>query len=196
MEKTSVRRPTAPRTMLLTLALVVAGVLSLPTVQGQVAPSATETPYPAGTKAGGGSVLPSSTVPAGQTQASGRPCIAFSPQSDSPTNMFAREPLQSAVMLSGDFDFYEGRHDGCWNVHVISLPIKNAKGKEMGYAISHTVTDPHDVEVGHALTFGPDRDSFVQAMRKATADAIRNIRLTLPAQKPSDGSDTAIGARQ
>jgi len=99
-------------------------------------------------------------------------------------------------MVSGDFDFYADRHDGCWNVHVISLPIKNAKGKEMGYAISHTVTDPHDVEVGHALTFGPDRDSFLQAMRKATADAIRNIRLTLPAQTTPDGSDTAIDARR
>jgi tRNA G46 methylase TrmB len=33
------------------------------------------------------------------------------------------------------------------------------------------------MEVGHALTFGPDRDIFVQAMHKAAADAIRNIRL-------------------
>src|SRR5215468_2392531 len=109
MEKRSVRRPTASRTMLLTLALVVAGVLSPRTAQGQVAPSATETPYPAETKAGVGIVPSSSAVPAAQTQATGRPCIAFSPQSDSPTNLFAREPLQSAVMLSGDFDFYESR---------------------------------------------------------------------------------------
>jgi hypothetical protein len=35
------------------------------------------------------------------------------------------------------------------------------------------------MEVGHALTFGPNRDIFVQAMNKAAADAIRNIRLTL-----------------
>jgi hypothetical protein len=196
MEKTSIRRPTAPKTTLLTLSLVVGGVLSPHAVQGQVTPPATQRLYAAETKAGGGSALPSSAVPIAQIEASGKPCIAFFPQSDSPTNTFAREPLQTAVMASGDFDFYASRHDGCWNVHVISLPIKNAKGREIGYAISHTVTDPHDVEVGHALTFGPDRDSFLQAMRKATADAIRNIRLTLPAQNTPDGSDTAIDARR
>ena len=99
-------------------------------------------------------------------------------------------------MLSGDFDFYAGRHDGCWNVHVISLPVKSAKGKPIGYAVSHTITDPHDVEVGHALTFGSDRDIFLQAMRRATADAIRNIRLSLPARKSPDESDTALDARR
>jgi len=131
-----------------------------------------------------------------QVQANKKPCIAFFPESDSPTNALAREPLQSAVMLSGDLDFYASRHDGCWNVHVISLPVQNAKGKAMGYAVSHTVTDPHDVEVGHALTFGPDQSTFLQAMRRATADAIRNIRLNLPAQKTPDKSDTAIDARR
>lgn len=132
-----------------------------------------------------------------QIPTSKKPCIAFVPESDSPTNAFAKDPLEAAVMLSGDFDFYEGRHDGCWNVHVISLPVKSAKGKSIGYAVSHTVTDPHDIEVGHALTFGPDRDIFLQAMRKATADAIRNIRLTRPAQKaPSAAEDTAIDARR
>lgn len=131
-----------------------------------------------------------------QIQASKKPCIAFVPESDSPTNAFARDPLQAAVMLSGDFDFYASRHDDCWNVHVISLPVTSAKGKPIGYAISHTVTDPHDVEVGHALTFGPDRDIFLQAMRRATADAIRNIRLSLPAQKNPSESDTALDARR
>lgn len=131
-----------------------------------------------------------------QTQTSKKPCIAFAPESDSPTNTFARDPLESAVMLSGDFDFYAGRHDGCWNVHVISLPVKSAKGKPIGYAVSHTITDPHDVEVGHALTFGSDRDIFLQAMRRATADAIRNIRLSLPARKSPDESDTALDARR
>ena len=130
------------------------------------------------------------------TQTSKKPCIAFAPESDSPTNTFARDPLHSAVTLSGDFDFYEGRHDGCWNVHVISLPVKSAKGKPIGYAVSHTITDPRDVEVGHALTFGPDRDIFLQAMRRATADAIRNIRLSLPARKNPDESDTALDARR
>jgi hypothetical protein len=133
-----------------------------------------------------------------QNPTSKKPCIAFVPESDSPTNMFAKDPLQAAVMLSGDFDFYESRRDGCWNVHVISLPVKSAKGKSIGYAVSHTVTDPHNVEVGHALTFGPDRDIFVQAMRRATADAIRNIRLTRPAEEaPSAAAeDTAMDSRR
>ena len=112
-----------------------------------------------------------------------KPCIAFSPESTSPTNSFAREPLEAAVMLSGDFDFYASRHDGCWNVHVLSLPLISAKSKPMGYAVSHTVTNPQSIEVGHALAFGPDRDIFMDAMRKAAADAIRNIRLTRSAPK-------------
>ena len=61
--------------------------------------------------------------------------------------------------------------------HVLSLPVISGKSKRIGYAISHTVTDPKGMEVGHALTFGPDRDIFVQAMHKAAADAIRNVRL-------------------
>jgi hypothetical protein len=81
------------------------------------------------------------------------------------------------VKTSGDFDFYPSRHEGCWNVHVLSLPLTTEKGKSMGYAISETVTDPHSVEVGHALTFGPDQNIFWKAMQKAAADAIRNIRL-------------------
>jgi hypothetical protein len=79
-------------------------------------------------------------------------------------------------MLSGDFEFYASAHQGCWAVHVISLPVISGKSKRIGYAISHTVTDPKGVEVGHALTFGPDPDIFAKAMHKATADAIRNIR--------------------
>ncbi|HET6176596.1 MAG TPA: hypothetical protein VFE61_06675 [Candidatus Sulfotelmatobacter sp.] len=112
-----------------------------------------------------------------QTGTKEKPCIAFSPESTSPSNALAKEPLEASVMLSGDFDFFAARHEGCWNVHVLSLPLTTAKGKPMGFAISHTVTDPKDMEVGHALTLGPDRDIFTQAMRKATADAIRNIRL-------------------
>jgi hypothetical protein len=107
-----------------------------------------------------------------------KPCIAFSAESTSPTNTFAKDPLEASVMLSGDFEFFAASHEGCWNVHVLSLPVVTAKGKTMGFAISHTVTDPKSMEVGHALTFGPDRDVFIQAMRKAAADAIRNIRLT------------------
>jgi hypothetical protein len=117
-----------------------------------------------------------STV-AAQTAAAGKPCISFIPESTSPTNMHAKEPLRAAVMLSGDLDFYASAHEGCWAVHVISLPVISGKNKRIGYAISHTVTDPKGVEVGHALTFGPDPDIFAKAMHKATADAIRNIRL-------------------
>jgi len=106
-----------------------------------------------------------------------KPCIAFSSESTSPTNALAKAPLEAAANLSGDFDYYASHQEGCWNVHVISLPVMSGKGKRIGYAISHTVTDPQNIEVGHALTFGPDEDVFSQAMRKATADAIRNIRL-------------------
>lgn len=113
------------------------------------------------------------------------PCIAFSPESSSPTNSFAKQPLETAVMLSGDFEFYAARRDGCWNVHVLSLPVTNAKGKRIGYAISHTVTDPQSMEVGHALTFGPDQDIFLDAMRKAVADAIRNIRIKQSNSSPA-----------
>ena len=117
-----------------------------------------------------------STV-AAQTAVAEKPCISFVPESTSPTNIYAKQPLQAAVMLSGDFEFYASDHKGCWNVHVLSLPVISAKSKRMGYAISHTVTDPKGMEVGHALTFGPDNDIFVKAMHKAAADAIRNIRL-------------------
>jgi hypothetical protein len=112
-----------------------------------------------------------------QTDQTKKPCISFVSDSTSPTNTLARKPLESAVMLSGDFEFHVGSRNGCWEVHVISLPVSSAKGKRIGYAISHTVVDPKGLEVGHALTFGPDGHIFVKAMHKATADAIRNIRL-------------------
>lgn len=120
-----------------------------------------------------------------QTPVTEKPCISFLPESTSETNTYAQTPLQSAVMTSGDFEFFVGSHDGCWAVHVLSLPATNAKGKRIGYAISHTVTDPKGIEVGHALAFGPNSDIFVQAMRKATADAIRNIRLARSSSQPA-----------
>lgn len=122
------------------------------------------------------SLLLAGTV-AAQTAGAEKPCISFVPESTSATNLYAKEPLQAAVMLSGDFVFYASSHDGCWDVHVLSLPVITGKNKRIGYAISHTITDPKGTEVGHALTFGPDPDIFVQAMHKAAADAIRNIRL-------------------
>ena len=122
------------------------------------------------------SLLLAGTI-AAQTAVADKPCISFVPESTSPTNTYAKEPLQAAVMLSDDFKFYASGHEGCWDVHVLSLPVISGKSKRIGYAISHTVTDPKGMEVGHALTFGPDRDIFVQAMHKAAADTIRNIRL-------------------
>lgn len=112
-----------------------------------------------------------------QNGSAGKPCIAFSPESDSPTNALAKDPLEASVLLSRDLNFYATRHEGCWTVHVLSLPVTSANGTNMGYVISHTVTDPQSNEVGHALAFGPDQDVFAQAMRKAAADAIRNVRL-------------------
>ena len=116
------------------------------------------------------------TAVASQAGVTEKPCISFVPESTSETNTYAMGPLKSAVMTSGDFEFLEGVHDGCWAVHVISLPVTTAKGKRVGYAVSQTVTDPKGMEVGHGLAFGPTSDVFVQAMRKATADAIRDIR--------------------
>jgi hypothetical protein len=122
-------------------------------------------------------ILLSAGTALAQTAPTQKPCISFVSDSTSPTNSYAKDPLQAAVMLSGDFEFYVGSHNGCFEVHVLSLPVNSAKGKRIGYAISHTVIDTKGVEVGHALTFGPDDDIFVKAMHKATADAIRNIRL-------------------
>ena len=117
------------------------------------------------------------TAVTAQSPVTKQPCVSFVPESNSATNTYAKDPLQSAVMTSGDFEFLVGGQNGCWAVHVLSLPVTTAQGKRIGCAISHTVTDPEGMEVGHGLTFGPNSDIFVQAMRKATADAIRNIRL-------------------
>lgn len=125
------------------------------------------------------------TAVASQPPVTEKPCISFVPESTSETNTYAIEPLKSAVLTSGDFEFTEGVHDGCWAVHVLSLPVTNAKGKRVGYAVSQTVTDPKGTEVGHGLAFGPSSDIFAQAMRKATADAIRNIRLSRPTSQSS-----------
>jgi len=59
-------------------------------------------------------------------------CIAFSQESSSSTNASAKDPLEAAVMMSGDFDFYPSRHDGCWTVHVLSLPIKTQRERPWG----------------------------------------------------------------
>jgi len=126
-------------------------------------------------------LLPGSIV--AQDAATEKPCIAFSPESTSPTNAFAKGPLENAVTPSGDLEFFPTHHDGCWNVHVLSVPVSNAKGKQMGYAVSYTVTDPQRVEVGHGLNCGPDQNIFLHAMDKAAADATRSIRLTRPASQ-------------
>jgi hypothetical protein len=102
-------------------------------------------------------------------------CIAFAPaSSDSVTNL-ARDPLATAVTLSGDFRFYPRAHFECWQVHVLSIPV-TVVGGEGGYAVSYTVTDLGGVEVGFGLQVGPDRDTFDRAMREAAKDAITDIR--------------------
>ena len=68
------------------------------------------------------SLLLAGTV-AAQTAVGEKPCVGFVPESTSPTNVYAKEPLQAAVMLSGDFKFYASGHEGCWDVHVLSLPV-------------------------------------------------------------------------
>jgi len=47
------------------------------------------------------SLLLAGTV-AAQTAVGEKPCVGFVPESTSPTNVYAKEPLQAAVMLSGD----------------------------------------------------------------------------------------------
>src|SRR4051812_32305588 len=42
---------------------------------------------------------------AAQTAVAEKPCVSFVPESTSPTNTYAKGPLQGAVMLSGDFEF-------------------------------------------------------------------------------------------
>lgn len=116
----------------------------------------------------------------------GKTCIAFSSDSDSSgTNIFARDPLATAVTLSGDFEFYASDHYTCWTVHVLSIPVYREGEMQIGYAVSYTVTDPRSIQVGHGLLFGPDRDTFERAMRNAAADAIKNIRLVQSSPQPS-----------
>lgn len=50
------------------------------------------------------SLLLAGTI-AAQTAVADKPCISFVPESTSPTNTYAKGPLQAAVMLSGDFNF-------------------------------------------------------------------------------------------
>jgi hypothetical protein len=107
-----------------------------------------------------------------------KPCIAFSPDSVSETETYAKDPLATAVALSGDFIFYSSHHYTCWNVHVLAMPVNMTGGTRVGYAISYTVTDLSGGEVGHGLLFGPDNNVFDKAMRDAAADAIKDIRLT------------------
>jgi hypothetical protein len=90
----------------------------------------------------------------------------------------ARDPLATAVTLSGDFEFYASPHPGCWTVNVIALELSMEGGSRSGYAVAYTVTNPHEVEVGFALQVGPDRDVLERAMRAAAASAIQDIRFT------------------
>ena len=66
------------------------------------------------------SLLLAGTV-AAQTAVGEKPCVGFVPESTSPTNVYAKEPLQAAVMLSGDLEFYASGHEGCWDVHCTLL---------------------------------------------------------------------------
>lgn len=103
-------------------------------------------------------------------------CIAFAPPRGDSTSLLARTPLATAVTLSGDFTFFESRHDGCWHVNVIAVQPHLEGGKDLGYTIAYTVTDPDEIEVAFHLFLGPDQSVFEEAMRTAAADTIRNIR--------------------
>jgi hypothetical protein len=109
-------------------------------------------------------------------QAPAHECIAFSP-SDSSSSMLAKDPLSTAVTLSGDFDFYPSSHLGCWEVNVIALEATTQDGLRVGYAVSYTITNPSGVELDFALRFGPDQAVIERAMRDAAADTIKHIRV-------------------
>src|ERR1700691_2757232 len=116
---------------------------------------------------------------AAQNATSGKPCIAFSPGDESAgTDGLAKDPLATAVTLSGDFEFYASSHAACGTVEVLSLPVQLENGVPIGYAISYTVTDPKSIQIYHGLQCGPDRNAFEQAMRKAAAEAVKDIRFT------------------
>jgi hypothetical protein len=113
-----------------------------------------------------------------------KPCIAFSSADSTETNIYARDPLASAVTLSGDFGFYSSQRSTCWNVHVLSAPVTMG-GSAVGYGISYTVTDPSGVEVGHGLLIGHDTAVFDTAMRNAAADAVKSIRFMQSLAQPT-----------
>src|SRR5438046_10635591 len=111
------------------------------------------------------SLLLAGTV-AAQTAVGEKPCVGFVPESTSPTNVYAKEPLQAAVMLSGDLEFYASGNEGCWDVHVLYLPVISGKSKRIGYEICHTVSERKGVEVGQTVTFRTDRKIIAEAMQK------------------------------
>jgi hypothetical protein len=125
-----------------------------------------------------------------QGQNADKPCIAFSSGDSTETNNYARDPLATAVTLSGDFRFYPSQHATCWNVHVLSAPLES-EGRPLGYAISYTVTDPSGVEVGYGLLIRHDTTVFDIAMRNAAAAAVKDIRLTQSMSQPTTATPPA-----
>jgi len=102
-------------------------------------------------------------------------CISFVSE-DEPVNNLARAPLDAAVTLSGDYDFYPTSHTGCWEVNVVAMSTSSGSGACSGYAVAWAVTDPYGAMWGHGLNAGPDKDTFDRAMRAAAVDAIKDIR--------------------
>jgi len=115
------------------------------------------------------------TIACCQAQIKSKPCIAFDGGGPETIDSMAREPLSTAVTLSGDFEFSSSSRTGCWTVNVLSLVVRSGSGVQVGYAVSYTVTDPSGFEVNHYLMCGQE-DIFDGAMRKAAADAVKNIR--------------------
>jgi hypothetical protein len=89
-------------------------------------------------------------------------CIAFSQESSSSTNASAKDPLEAAVMTSGDFDFYPSVTTAAGRCTCfLCRPItRRERPWVCHFAHRHR---SESVEVGHALTFGPvERSSWKQ----------------------------------
>jgi hypothetical protein len=127
----------------------------------------------------------------GWTVPAEKPCVAFiSESSNSANDEPAKEPLRTAVTLSGDFDFYANAHGSCWRVRVIGMSIEEKNGGTvLGYVVAWVVTDPSGMFVDHGLSTSPtDRTGFDSAMRAAAASTVQDIRFRTKLQRELNAS--------
>jgi hypothetical protein len=104
-----------------------------------------------------------------------RPCFAFAPSDPaSSEDKLAKDPLEAAITLSGDYDFFSEFHGKCWTVHVVAMSIPNQSDSViLGYAVSYSITDPDGSLWQHGLNVGPDKQTYDHAMRRAAVSAVQ-----------------------